>query len=559
MFSGRKVARLPTTPTTTVRWVRSTPVNPQVAAAQYAVRGKLLDRAMEIERELKDPVLRRRWPFDEVVRCNVGNPQALGQQPPRFSRQVLSLLMNPELEEVASFSEEAKGRARLYRDAMVGGLGAYSDSKGLDIVRREVATFIEARDGYPCDPEDVHLSDGASAAVMRTLKLLLTPQEDALLVPYPQYPLYTALVTLCDGTAAPYYPDEREEWSITERSLEEAFERAIQKEKNNGTTPRALVCINPGNPTGASLRRESLETVVDFCRRKKIALLADEVYQENVYAGPPFISLRKVVRDLRADDVPLFSFHSISKGFTGECGLRGGYVELTNVDDDAKRNLTKLASISLCSNVPGQVAVGLMVHPPQSPAEAAYYRAEKKDILDGLKRRSELMADALDRLPGISCPRAHGALYVFPSIALPPRALAAANKRGLAPDAFYSVRLLEATGLLTVPGAGFGQKNGTFHFRTSFLPPEKQISKVLDRLEAFHRAFLDDFNEPRVEDHDDDDRKNTTKDDPLFLAPGTPATKLLLTQRPQAKLLKPQPQAKLLKQGKKPNAARAAV
>mmetsp|Transcript_30329 Transcript_30329/g.92764 ORF Transcript_30329/g.92764 Transcript_30329/m.92764 type:complete len:529 (+) Transcript_30329:74-1660(+) len=474
------------------RWLSLGPrtMNQQVVEAKYAVRGALLDRAMEIERELPSG----KWPFQEIIRCNIGNPQALGQRPPRFSRQVLSLLMNPELLGECPpglFSEEAVARAEAYRAGSVGGLGAYTDSKGLEVVRQEVAAFIEARDGYACDAEDVHLSDGASAAVKHTLALLLTgATEDALMVPFPQYPLYTALVTLAKGTTVPYFPDESRDWDVTRRELEASYAKAVAR----GVTPRAFVCINPGNPTGASLRRESLEDVVKFCQDKQIALLADEVYQANVYGGaPPFTSLRKVVKDLGIEDVPLFSYHSVSKGFTGECGLRGGYVELTNVREDFKDQMVKLASLSLCSNVPGQVAVGLMVKPPSSETESRRYQEERDAILASLVRRSTMLADALDALPGVSCPRAQGALYVFPSITLPPKAIDAARREGLAPDAFYSMRLLETTGLVVVPGDGFGQKEGTFHFRSTFLPPEDQLKGVLSRLQAFHTDFIREF------------------------------------------------------------------
>jgi len=113
-------------------------------------------------------------------------------------------------------------------------------------------------------------------------------------------------------------------------------------------------------------------------KRPGLVLAADEVYQENVYGdAPPFISFKKIVREL-GSKIPLVSFHSISKGFTGECGLRGGYFELTNIDTAVKAHLTKLASVSLCSNTMGQVAVGLMVNPPTSGPELKAYEKEKK-------------------------------------------------------------------------------------------------------------------------------------------------------------------------------------
>lgn len=433
-------------------------VNPLVLEARYAVRGKILQRATEIEQELKESG--HKWPFDRVVKCNIGNPQALGQTPPLFARQVLSLVMNPELlaDPPSSYSKEVLERAREYYGATKGGVGAYSDSKGIRIVREQVARFIEKRDGIPSDPDSIFLTDGASGGVRHLTTLLLGGKGDAFLAPAPQYPLYSALATLGNGSLANYYLDEDADWGATVEELERAYSEAVQ----SGKTPKGLVVINPGNPTGASLSREGLEGVVRFCVEKNLVLLADEVYQENVYGdAPPFVSLKKIVHDLEAD-ITLVSFHSISKGFTGECGLRGGYFELVNTDRLVGEQLVKLASISLCSNLIGQVAVGLMVQPPESPRELRAYVDDRDEKLASLKRRAETVADALDALPGVTCHRAQGALYLFPSIQLPHKAVQAASDQGLQPDAFYSLKMLEATGLVVVPGSGFGQKNGTW-------------------------------------------------------------------------------------------------
>ena len=160
------------------------------------------------------------------------------------------------------------------------------------------------------------------------------------------------------------------QWAAPVSELTRAYDELAAE----GVKPKMLVIINPGNPTGASLPRASLEAIVKFVeQRPGLVLMADEVYQENVYGdAPPFISFKKIVSDLKSK-IPMVSFHSISKGFTGECGLRGGYLELTNISDDVKAQLTKLASVSLCSNVLGQVAVGLMVNPPTSGKELAAY------------------------------------------------------------------------------------------------------------------------------------------------------------------------------------------
>lgn len=160
-------------------------------------------------------------------------------------------------------------------------------------------------------------------------------------------------------------------------------------------------------------------------------------------------------------------------------------------DAEVKAQMLKLASISLCSNVPGQFATGLMVNPPQpgSPSFATY-NAEKKDILASLKRRADKVVASLQKLTGITCNQAEGAMYVFPQLRLPSVAVRAAKAAGKAPDTFYALQLLEATGLVVVPGSGFGQVSGTYHFRTTFLPPESEIDAVLERLAVFHEDFM---------------------------------------------------------------------
>ena len=144
--------------------------------------------------------------------------------------------------------------------------------------------------------------------------------------------------------------------------------------------------------------------------------------------------------------------------------------------DDVRAQLTKLASISLCSNVVGQFAAGLMVKPPQE-GEASFttYAAERAGILASMFSRAKLIAEALNKLPGLSCNAAEGAMYLFPRIHLPAKAIAAAEAEGMVADEWYCIRLLEATGLVVVPGSGFGQEDGSFHFRTTFLPQKDDL------------------------------------------------------------------------------------
>jgi len=479
-------------------------INPLLVKAEYAVRGRLLDRAAQLEADL---AAGKPLPFKKIVRCNIGNPQALGQKPLSFVRQTLSLIMNPDLMDEKAVSElypsDVLARARAYLGA-VPSVGAYSDSQGVKLVREHVADFISARDGYPASAKDIFLTDGASAGVKGLMSVLIRGPHDAVIAPVPQYPLYSATTTMLNGTLAGYYLDEEAAWGVTAAELQAALERASAQ----GATARALVVINPGNPTGQSLPEAVIANILAFCAKHALVVMADEVYQENVYGGAPkFVSFKKVLAKLaaagKAGDAEaatiaartqLVSFHSTSKGFIGECGLRGGYFELQNVPDDVRAQLTKLASVSLCSNVVGQFATGLMVKPPAvGEASHAMYADERAAILESLYTRARLIADALNALPGLSCNAAEGAMYLFPRIHLPKAALAAAAAAGMVGDEWYCIKLLEATGLVVVPGSGFRQVEGTYHFRTTFLPQQSDLDVVLPKLAAFQSEFMAEY------------------------------------------------------------------
>jgi len=478
--------------------VQADSLNPLVLKAEYAVRGRLLDRAKELEEDL---AAGKPLPFKRIVKCNIGNPQALGQKPLTFVRQTLSLLMNPALLDMdLGYPADVIERAKAYI-AAVPSVGAYSDSQGVKLVRTHVASFIAARDGFPASADDIYLTDGASAGVKALMTLLIRGAHDAVLVPVPQYPLYSATTTILNGTLAPYYLDESASWGV---HLDE-LKRAHADAKAKGATARALVVINPGNPTGQSLPQAAIEAILAFAASEGLLVMADEVYQENVYGdAPKFSSFKKALARLRAkgeagdadaadlaSKAQVISFHSTSKGFIGECGLRGGYFELQNIAAEVRAQITKLASISLCSNLVGQFATGLMVKPPAvGEPSGEVYAAERKAILDSMFSRAKRIAAALNKLPGISCNAAEGAMYLFPNVAIPPKAIALANAAGMAPDEWYCIKLLEATGLVVVPGSGFRQVEGTWHFRTTFLPPEDVLQEVLPKLEAFQTEFM---------------------------------------------------------------------
>jgi aspartate/methionine/tyrosine aminotransferase len=357
------------------------------------------------------------------------------------------------------------------------GLGAYTESRGFRFVRQAVADFVHERDGIPADAEHVFLTDGASKGVQSVLRLVVDGPADGVMIPIPQYPLYSASITLLAGSMVPYYLDEAREWSLSRQALETAHAEAVAR----GIRVRAIAVINPGNPTGAVLDESNVAMVLDFARTHGLSVLADEVYQENVYRPTDrFVSFASVLVRRGILDVPLFSFHSVSKGFFGECGHRGGYLECRNVPPDVMGQIEKLQSVALCANSAGQLVTWVMVRPPRpgDPSFALFDR-ERRGILDSLKLRASMLEKGLNAIPGIQCNALTGAMYAFPRITLPPGTT----------DAEYCLALLEETGICVVPGSGFGQLPGTCHFRTTILPPQEEIETVVRKLAAFHASF----------------------------------------------------------------------
>lgn len=473
-------------------------INPFVIEAKYAVRGKIPARAEELKLQLQENP--KSVPFDKIIFSNIGNPQQLGQKPITYYRKVLSLLQDPSLLQLlkqkdcpsflkSQYPSDVLSRAERMLNDIGLSVGAYSSSQGIKGFRDSVAAFITERDGFKADPNDIFLTGGASSAVNYVLQILCNGRETGVLIPIPQYPLYTATLALNDCNAVPYYLKEEDGWSLDCDSIKQI----IKKQTDEKVKVNCMVVINPGNPTGAILTKEKMVDIINVCNENGLVLISDEVYQENCYQGD-FISMRKVLKELQEehkgkyDNVQLVSLHSTSKGVSGECGQRGGYMEILGFSDELRAVFTKLCSISLCSVVTGQALVDLMVQPPKK-GEASYAldQQERKEIFDALKERSLKLWETFNSLDGIECQKPEGAMYLFPKLNLSEKAIATAEEKGLKPDEFYCLELLEKTGICTVPGSGFGQVPGTWHLRTTFLPPGTEWIK---NWESFHKDFI---------------------------------------------------------------------
>lgn len=470
----------------------SVSVSANLIEMEYAVRGPIPAKAAEMKKAGR-----------QIISCNIGNPQALGQKPISFYRNVLALLEKPELlkrekllneylksnrvEGLSRFSDEIISYSESYLQKLESGMGAYTESKGLLFVREQVAEFINNRDAQgwkngfcPADPDRIFLTNGASEGAKNVIEMLITNKNDGIMIPVPQYPLYSATVRRCGGTQVSYYPDEESGWKISADYLNEVYHNAAKA----GVSVKAIVVINPGNPTGAVIDVDTIESIIQFASEKQLLIIADEVYQENTYDAE-FFSFARVLGNRKQ---PLVSLHSTSKGFYGECGHRGGYLELRNGPTVEGTNLNfldilvKMASVNLCSNTVGQVLTGLMVQGPKPDGqEYERFMAEKKAVLTDLHDKASIIKDAFTKMEGVSCFGEIGAMYLFPRLDKLPDGRT---------DFDYCLALLEKTGLCTVNGGGFGQVEGTAHLRIAFLPPKALLAEVLPNWINFHNEYV---------------------------------------------------------------------
>lgn len=475
-------------------------INPQTVEAKYAVRGKIPIIADELNELIQKQPQLHGLPFSKIINANIGNPQQLEQRPLTWYRQVLSLLQYPDLlkngdpETVKSlYPEDVIERAQSILKH-IGSIGTYSHSQGASYFRQSIAEFITNRDGgYVSHANNIFLTSGASTAVSYLLQILSVNENSGFLIPIPQYPLYTATIALNNAKPIGYYLDESNHWSTNPQEIREL----IETNQLQGINIKALVVINPGNPTGAILSSQDIIELIDIAAEYGIVLIADEVYQENIFKGK-FVSFKKILSELIEQDpqtykhVQLASLHSTSKGVSGECGQRGGYMELVGFKPEVKDVVFKLASINLCSVVSGQALMELMINPPQE-GDPSYplYKSETESIHNDLESRAESLYQAFLQMEDIKCNKPMGAMYIFPTLDFDPaqyhKLYSRAKNSNLQIDDIYCIELLEGTGICCVPGNGFGQKPDTYHLRTTFLPPGKEW---IDKWINFHKSFI---------------------------------------------------------------------
>lgn len=338
--------------------------------------------------------------------------------------------------------------------AMRDGHNGYTPSPGILEAREAVAEDFGGR-GLAVDPERVLLTSGTSEGIELTLTALLNA-GDEVLVPTPTYPLYTAVIAKLGAVERYYRTDPARGWLPDLEHLETLV------------TPktRALVVIDPNNPTGAVYPTEVRRALVEFSERHGLLLIADEVYADLAYDGPvePL--------GLLDPDAAIISYSSLSKAYLAP-GWRAGWMAVGRTPrlDGLLGGLRKLADGRLCSPGPMQYAITAALR-----GDKAFQGALRAD----LRERAEITTTRLNAIPGMTCVRPHGAFYAMPQVALPPGRT----------DADFVLGLLRATGVLTVFGSGFGTDPAMGAFRVVFLAPPAELQRIYDLIAGFTADFL---------------------------------------------------------------------
>lgn len=298
------------------------------------------------------------------------------------------------------------------------------------------------------------VTTGASEGIELALTALVNPGEKVLL-PSPGYPLYPAVLAKIGGVPNPYYLDEENGWQPDTADIEAKIDDKT----------RAIVIINPNNPTGSLTCDDTLREIVEIAKRYNLVIFADEIYDKILFNGDKHTSIATL-----AGDHPCITFSGLAKSYLGP-GLRLGWAVISG-DRERVAGFTegfmKMARARLCSSTPTQWAI---------PAALDGDQSHLVDMISRLEKRAELVTKGLNAIDGLCCAKPKGAFYVFPSIDFP------------GTDTEFVTRLARETGVVAVPGSGFGQRPGSKHLRLVFLPPESYLEQSLELIAKFVKCY----------------------------------------------------------------------
>ncbi len=335
----------------------------------------------------------------------------------------------------------------------------YTDSKGLFAPRKSIVHYTQEKHIAGVSVDDVYLGNGASELIVMSLQGLLD-DGDEVLVPAPDYPLWTAAVSLSGGRPVHYMCDEQSEWYP---DIDDIRAKITDRTK-------AIVVINPNNPTGALYPAEVLEQIVQVAREHELIVMADEIYDKTLYDGNVHTSIASL-----ADDVLFVTFNGLSKNYRS-CGYRAGWMVVSGEKRHAAdyiEGLDMLASMRLCSNTPGQLAIQTALGGYQSIADLVAPTGR-------LCRQRDIAHEMLTQIPGVTCVKPKAALYMFPR--LDPKVYPIED------DQDFAYELLAEEKLLIVQGTGFNWPTPD-HFRLVFLPSSDDLSEALVRIERFLAGY----------------------------------------------------------------------
>ena len=390
----------------------------KLANVCYDIRGPVLQRARQMEDE-----------GQRIIKLNIGNPGVFGFEVPEEIQQ--DVIRN------------------------MGKSGVYTDSKGLFEPRKAIMHYTQSKHIAGVTVDDIIIGNGVSELIVMAMQALVN-NGDQVLIPMPDYPLWTAAVTLAGGTARHYLCDEATGWLPDLKDMEAKIT----------ANTRGIVVINPNNPTGALYPNETLLGIIDIARRNGLVIFADEIYDKVLYDETKHVAMASL-----ADDVLFVSFNGLSKNYRA-CGYRAGWMVISGDKDHAGdyiEGLNMLASMRLCANVPGQLAI--------QTALGGYQSIDDLVAPGGrLCKQRDLAYDMLTAIPGVTCVKPKAAMYLFPK--LDPKIYPIKD------DQQFILDLLLEEKVLLVQGTGFNWKTPD-HFRVVFLPNVDDLTEAMKRIARF--------------------------------------------------------------------------
>ncbi len=369
----------------------------------------------------------------KIIKLNIGNVGVFGFDPPEEIQ--LDMIRN------------------------LGNASAYSDSKGIFAARKAIMQYCQEKGIQGVTLDDIYTGNGVSELIVMAMNALLN-NGDEVLVPAPDYPLWTAAVSLSGGTPVHYLCDESKEWAPDIVDLRKKI------------TPRtkAIVVINPNNPTGAIYSKEVLLELTNIARENGLILFADEIYDKMLYDQEKHVSLASL-----STDVVTITFNGLSKNYRS-CGYRAGWMVVSGDKEmirDYIEGLNMLSSMRLCANVPGQYAIQTAL---------GGYQSINDLVAEGgrLAKQRELAWTLMTAIPGVTCVKPKSALYLFPKLD--------SEMYPIEDDQQFVADFLREEKVLLVQGSGFNWVKSD-HFRLAFLPHEDVLKEAINRLARFLERY----------------------------------------------------------------------